>query len=105
VGDGAISAPIGPPTGIVVVFERGTGRSHAGVSGRQEGSLASGASSESRSAGSSSVSRSLGCRTVSASPDSLPTWGQSRGSRSVGDMCVFPPRIGGLSTPTRTRRG
>jgi hypothetical protein len=51
VGEGAISAPIGPPSGIVAAFERGTGRSHAGVSGRQDGSGALGASSVSGSAG------------------------------------------------------
>jgi hypothetical protein len=86
VSDGAISAPIGPPTGIVAVFERGTGRSHAGVSGRHDGSGA---------LGPSSVSRSAGSRIGSASPDPGPTWGRSRGSRSgVGDMRRFPPRIG-----------
>jgi hypothetical protein len=76
-----VAVSIGPPTPDVVLFERGTGRSHAGVSGCQDGS---GASDASRLR--SSASRLGPEPSVSLSVLSLP--GHSRGSRSDDGMCA-----------------
>jgi hypothetical protein len=93
-----LAASIGPPTPDVVVFERGTGRSHAGVSGRQDGS---GASDASRLR--SSASRLGSDPPVSRSVLSLP--GHSRGSRSDDGMCALPPRVGVISLPYPNEQG
>jgi hypothetical protein len=82
-----VAVSIGPPTPDGVLFERGTGRSHAGVSGRQDGS---GASDASRPC--SSASRLGSDPPVSFSVLSLP--GHSRGSRSDDGMCALPPGVG-----------
>ncbi|HET6791615.1 MAG TPA: hypothetical protein VFI35_08540, partial [Actinomycetota bacterium] len=92
-----VAVSIGPPTPDGVLFERGTGRSHAGVSGRQDGS---GASDASRPC--SSASRLGSDPPVSLSPLSLP--GHSRGSRSDDGMCALPPRVGVIfPLPERAR--
>jgi hypothetical protein len=92
-----VAVSIGPPTPDGVLFERGTGRSHAGVSGRQDGS---GASDASRPC--SSASRLGSDPPVSLSVLSLP--GHSRGSRSDDGMCALPPRVGVIfPLPERAR--
>jgi hypothetical protein len=92
-----VAVSIGPPTPDGVLFERGTGRSHAGVSGCQDGS---GASDASRPC--SSASRLGSEPPVSLSVLSLP--GHSRGSRSDDGMCAFPPRVG-VTSPLPERAG
>jgi hypothetical protein len=92
-----VAVSIGPPTPDGVLFERGTGRSHAGVSGCQDGS---GASDASRLF--SSASRLGSEPPVSLSVVSLP--GHSRGSRSDDGMCALPPRVGVIS-PLPERAG
>jgi hypothetical protein len=92
-----VAVSMGPPTPDVVLFERGTGRSQAGVSGRQDGS---GASDVSRLF--SSASRLGSEPPVSLSVLSLP--GHSRGSRSDDGMCALPPRVGVIS-PLPERAG
>jgi hypothetical protein len=82
-----VAVSIGPPTPDVVVFERGTGRSQAGVSGCQDGSGAPDVSMLR-----SSASRLGSDASVSFSVLSLP--GHSRGSRSDDGMCALPPRVG-----------
>jgi hypothetical protein len=99
VGDGAVSAPIGPPTGIAAGLERGTGRSQAGVSGCQDGSW-----DGSGAAGASSVSRSPVWVGSGPAPLSVPSVGHSRCSRSDVDMCVLPPRVV-VSPPLPERDG
>lgn len=92
-----VAVSIGPPTPDGVLFERGTGRSHAGVSGRQDGS---GASDASRPC--SSASRLGSDLPVSFSLLSLP--GHSCGSRSDDGMCALPPRVGVIfPLPERAR--
>ena len=77
IGDGVVG-------GIIVVSVRGVGRSHAGVSGCQDGSGALGASSEPPSAPSRSC--------VASEAPSRSSQGQSLVLRSIGAI-VRPPRL------------
>ena len=90
---------VGAAGGITVVSIRGVGRSHAGVSGCQEGSGA---------LGESSVERSWSSRScVASEPPSRSSQGQSLVLRSGGVMRRSPPARVGRSTDavarTRTR--
>ncbi|MGI8616909.1 MAG: hypothetical protein ACR2L4_09055 [Actinomycetota bacterium] len=113
---GSVAAPsIGPPRGIAVVSDRGVGRSHAGVSGCQEGSGALGASSAPRSSAffcaepsvtGSSGSFSLRSHVVRSSDDGMNNLLRSRVSdgrtRTYAKRCMWNPFILVVS---RVRRG
>jgi hypothetical protein len=75
----SVAAPSMGPPGVIVRSVRGVGRSHAGVSGCQEGSGALGASRELPS------STSFACSVLSDADSSVSSQGQSFVVRSSGD--------------------
>jgi hypothetical protein len=93
----SVAAPSMGPPGVIVRSVRGVGRSHAGVSGCQEGSGALGASKELPS------STSFACSGVSDADSSVSFQGQSLVVRSSRDGMdnLLCSRVS--CSPTRTR--
>ena len=95
-----IASSMGPPIPVGMVSDRGVGRSHAGVSGRHDGSGVLGASRVLVSSTSSACSV-LSDTGFSASFQGIPSWGRSFVVRSSDDGMTTSSARGSPGSRTR----